>query len=144
MFSNAFWCTYWSSSQSLSSDRFLSRTKYFRLRFLFSSLDLWMCLHKYIKSVTKFCGRRFKKFIWHTMVKQGIISLLIFSFLVSSSLLILTEAQTDSGNNLSCLDSEISCDYNKCLTKILKCDGNADCMDGTDEKNCSSGKILRN
>lgn len=91
-----------------------------------------------------FCRRRFKKFIWHAMVKQGIISLLIFSFLVSSSLLILAEAQTDSGNNLSCLDSEISCDYNKCLTKILKCDGNADCMDGTDEKDCSSGKILRN
>ena len=35
-----------------------------------------------------------------------------------------------------CEDDELTCDNKNCVDKILECDGEDDCMDGTDENNC--------
>lgn len=78
------------------------------------------------------------------MVKKIIIShnFLLCVFTLSSLLLI--PAHIISDNDIGCLESEFECDYNKCLAIQLKCDGNTDCDDRADEKNCSLGKISEN
>ena len=37
----------------------------------------------------------------------------------------------------NCTGAEFRCDNSRCLNSRIKCDGNNDCGDGSDEKNCS-------
>ena len=51
-----------------------------------------------------------------------------------------------AGGNLyrQCLSTEFSCDKCKCLASNLKCNGNRDCNDGSDEMGCSVGAYILN
>lgn len=58
------------------------------------------------------------------------------------SLLLHAEIKTNPGNHFGCPESEFKCDNNKCLAKVFQCDGNPDCADESDEKNCHLGEIV--
>lgn len=43
-----------------------------------------------------------------------------------------------------CKDSQFHCDNGRCIDQKWICDGDNDCMDGSDERNCTVGYLLCN
>lgn len=73
------------------------------------------------------------------MAQQTTISPLLFFCVLTSVTVLIAGVQSKAESDFSCSDNEFECDHNKCIPKTLKCDGNTDCLDETDEKNCHSG-----
>ena len=59
----------------------------------------------------------------------------MYRFLIFASLLTFTKTGT-------CLQEEFQCKNGQCIAEILRCDHVVDCLDQSDEINCSEFKFL--
>lgn len=47
-----------------------------------------------------------------------------------------------SGQFPACLQNQWQCDDGDCIPDVWKCDGDGDCLDGSDEMDCTGGNFL--